>query len=426
MSELMNLSSRPGNLRWRLLITVSALALVGTRFHLLEAEAQEADRPTVWIELGGQFERSSGQSDPFVPAFVAPIPGTFFSPTDNQRPPLYSFGGEGSITFEPRGSDWVVSASLLFGRSNRSRNLHQQTPNTLVTAHIPSLASFGLPTDALGTKYPDKHVKFEDEKIQQSETHAVMDFQVGKEVGIGMFGHDGSSVLGAGVRFAEFTSKTNVQLHAEPDVHYPSTPIHSIAAFAAFRYASIDFHDEAASLMAQRSFQGIGPSLTWNASVPVLGGGDRGEIALDWGANASVLFGRQKMKGQHETAVLGYHFSSWKTHDGSRNGVFQGRFINVPLFNQNGGNAYAHYTGSASATAHYHKSRNIDRTRTVTVPNLGAVAAVSFRYANAKVRFGYRADFFFGAIDGGIDTRKSETLGFYGPFATISIGLGGQ
>ncbi len=40
-----------------------------------------------------------------------------------------------------------------------------------------------------------------------------------------------------------------------------------------------------------------------------------------------------------------------------------------------------------------------------------------------KVRMGYRADFFFGAIDGGIDTRKSETLGFYGPFATISIGL---
>jgi hypothetical protein len=29
------------------------------------------------------------------------------------------------------------------------------------------------------------------------------------------------------------------------------------------------------------------------------------------------------------------------------------------------------------------------------------------------------------AIDGGIDTRKSETLGFYGQFASVSVGIGG-
>jgi iron complex outermembrane receptor protein len=426
MSELMNLSRRPYNLRRRLLVTVSVLALAGTRHYTSVVSAQEADRPTVWIELGGQLERSSGRPDPFVPAFAAPIPNSFFSATDNQRPPLYSVGGEGAISFEPRGTEWVVSASLRFGRSNRSRNLHQQTPNALVTAHVPSLAGFGLPTDALGTKYPDKHVKFEDEKIQQSDTHAVVDFQVGKEVGIGMLGHDRSSVLSAGIRFADFTSKANVQLHADPDVHYPSAPIHSIAAFAAFRYASIDFHDEAGSFVVQRSFRGVGPSVAWNASLPLVGGDDRGEVAIDWGANASVLFGRQKASGGHKTTVLGYHFSSWKTHGGAvRGSVREGQFINVPLFDQNGGVQHAHYTQSASATAHYHKSGNINRMRTVTVPNLGAVAAISFRYANAKVQFGYRADFFFGAMDGGVDVRKSESIGFHGPFATVSIGLGG-
>jgi hypothetical protein len=41
------------------------------------------------------------------------------------------------------------------------------------------------------------------------------------------------------------------------------------------------------------------------------------------------------------------------------------------------------------------------------------------------VSFGYRADFFFGAMDGGIDTRNTSTVSFHGPFATISIGLGG-
>jgi|HubBroStandDraft_2_1064218.scaffolds.fasta_scaffold44336_3 hypothetical protein len=44
---------------------------------------------------------------------------------------------------------------------------------------------------------------------------------------------------------------------------------------------------------------------------------------------------------------------------------------------------------------------------------------------NFKVSAGYRADFFFGAMDGGLDTAKKENVGFYGPFATISVGLGG-
>jgi hypothetical protein len=47
------------------------------------------------------------------------------------------------------------------------------------------------------------------------------------------------------------------------------------------------------------------------------------------------------------------------------------------------------------------------------------------RYPNAKVSFGYRADVFFGAVDGGGDMRKTFDRSFHGPFATISIGLGG-
>jgi hypothetical protein len=60
----------------------------------------------------------------------------------------------------------------------------------------------------------------------------------------------------------------------------------------------------------------------------------------------------------------------------------------------------------------------------IAIPNVGGLAGVSFRYANAKVSFGYRGDFFFGAMDAGIDTRKAETVGFHGPFASISVGLG--
>jgi hypothetical protein len=67
----------------------------------------------------------------------------------------------------------------------------------------------------------------------------------------------------------------------------------------------------------------------------------------------------------------------------------------------------------------------MDRSRSVIVPNVGGFAGLSYRYSNAKLSLGYRADFFFGAMDGGIDTRKTYDRNFYGPFATISVGLGG-
>ncbi len=66
-----------------------------------------------------------------------------------------------------------------------------------------------------------------------------------------------------------------------------------------------------------------------------------------------------------------------------------------------------------------------ERSRSVTVPNIGAFAGFSVKYPNAKLSFGYRADFFFGAMDGGIDARKTYDRSFYGPYASISIGLGG-
>jgi hypothetical protein len=59
------------------------------------------------------------------------------------------------------------------------------------------------------------------------------------------------------------------------------------------------------------------------------------------------------------------------------------------------------------------------------VPNIGGFAGFSLKFPNARVSLGYRADFFFGAMDGGIDTRKTYDRNFYGPFAKISIGLGG-
>ena len=116
-----------------------------------------------------------------------------------------------------------------------------------------------------------------------------------------------------------------------------------------------------------------------------------GEFALDRGANAAILFGRQKAATHHQTTAQ-YH----------------------PFYYGAGQRALLYQT----ATAH-------SRKRSVVVPNIGGFAGISLRFPNAKVSLGYRDDFFFGAMDGGIDAAKKENVGFYGPFASVSVGLGG-
>ena len=81
--------------------------------------------------------------------------------------------------------------------------------------------------------------------------------------------------------------------------------------------------------------------------------------------------------------------------------------------------------GSGPPVSHYTNVTNPDRSRSVVVPNIGALAGLSFNFSNAKVSLGYRADFFFGAMDMGIDTRDTSNVVFHGPYASVSIGLGG-
>jgi len=382
MSELNN--TRAGNdIRLQLLGTVSALTLlvaVSTN-----AKAEDADRPTVWIELGGQLARVDGGGQQFAPPFIMktprPAPETI-SPLSVGHAPRYSFGGEGKISFEPQGTNWVFSAGVRFGRSNAHKHLHQQSYPT--KPRLPPIT----PSALVVFQYA---LPFSDVDRKESESHAILDFQAGKDVGLGMFGRDSTSVLSVGVRFAQFTSRSNVALKSQPDfdVSYKYFYGHSFPT-------RVHFHENAATASAARSFRGIGPSLAWTASVPIAGNVDEGQVAVDWGINAAVLFGRQKAKIHHETTA---QYWSAKYHQYSAAG--------------------------ATVTTAYHHNANPVRSRSVTVPNIGGFAGLSFRYDAAKVSLGYRADFFFGAIDGGIDGRKAYDRNFYGPFATVSIGLGG-
>jgi|HubBroStandDraft_2_1064218.scaffolds.fasta_scaffold04250_4 iron complex outermembrane receptor protein len=378
MSELINTRTAGTNFHRYLLTTVSALALLNSvNIHDAMAADEDSDRPTIWIELGGQLEHVDGQGEPFLPAFLAVnASSSIMTPTpprQAQNPVPFEFGEEGRISFQPESSDWVFSAAARIGRSSNFKHVDHQTNRT----HHSAIYS---PPDITTIE------KFADTQVHRRESHAILDFAVGKDVGLGLFGRDGSSTLNFGVRFAQFAAKEMFDVRARPDLHF------KYVSFAPGVPVPL-FHTYHATGSASRSFHGVGPSLSWNGSAPVIGNPQNGEMKFDWGANASILFGRQKARAQHQESA---HYMNLKYRAQE---VYHTVYVHPPA-------------GHTTA-------------RSVTVPNVGGFAGISFQRGGAKVSLGYRADFFFGAMDGGIDKRKSENVGFYGPFATLSVGIGG-
>ncbi|HEV2562572.1 MAG TPA: hypothetical protein VGT78_10560 [Rhizomicrobium sp.] len=375
MSELIQKNDNRAAIHWKLLTGVSALALVvsftGT------AQAEDADHPPLWIELGGQLERLDSAQKAFAPAFFSVSTPDILAPmVDAQKPPLYSFGENGKLTFQPMGSDWLFSASIRYGRASQTKHLHHQTDHS----HVPITLLGQYLTSGGGIDL----FKFGEGQGTARESHLVLDFQAGKDVGLGLFGARGTSQISAGVRFAQFTSGSHTTLHARPTYVY--------TVFNKPGKYNIDhrhYRSNTAVVQSRRDTHAVGPSVSWNASLPVAGNSSSMSIALDWGMNAALLFGRQRAKVYHQTA--GYYGIHAKYYRHSS-------YVNPAV--------------------------NKTRTRNVVIPNVGGFAGISFRYENAKVSFGYRGDFFFNAVDTGWDTGKASMVGFHGPFASISIGVG--
>ncbi len=383
MSELIQEKTSRASLRWRLFAGVSVLALAA---HIASAEmamAEDADRPTVWIDLGGQLSHLQDGQETFAPSVMDARPSIFDPSQKFEKPPSYSFDGYGEISVRPEHSDWVFGATIQYGRSKSRKYKLQQTNPEPFKKYYSGYTNTANPVAQ----------RFAETTTNNSEQHVILDFKVGRDVGLGLFGNNATSVVSAGVRFAQFGSKTNISLKSDPDWHFNYK-------YLASRGFSIsngqDFHSNLARMTAENSFHGMGPSISWKASAPLAG--DQNEsIAIDWGLNAAVLFGRQKARTHHQTTAR--YFSKY------------GPLLTQPV---------VPHTISPFPVAHDHT-----RFRSVTVPNIGGFAGLSFNYSNAKLSFGYRADFFFGAMDGGIDARKTYDRSFYGPFATVSIGLGG-
>jgi len=390
MSELLEARIAHKGLRWSMMTGASVAVLLATCG--ADAASDHGDRPTVWIELGVNLNRVDGGNERFAPDFVTQIDThAFSSPIALQRPPRYANGFEGKLTVQPEESDWSVSVGLRYGRSNGAKQAHQQTlpASPVLIESIPALSFYASP------QLPPLAQRFASTTASNRSSQLIADFQAGRDVGLGLFSRNSSSTVNLGVRFAQFTSRSSSRISADPDFgvsyKYASTAFHYFTGY--FKVPVQKWHVYSAKAQAIRSFHGIGPSAEWDTSVPLVGDPNDGGFTFDWGVNAAVLFGRQKAATKHSTKA---------TYD--HHGIG---------------------TASISSTVYNHPSVPVSRSRSVVVPNIGGFAGFSLKFPNARVSLGYRADFFFGAMDGGIDTRKTYDRNFYGPFAKISIGLGG-
>ena len=361
MSEIKTTREYHEGFRWALLATVSIIALTGAACN---AKAADSNTAPFWIELGGQLAQNQTDAEVFDPHFLSASPFEAASHVDLEKGPPSTWDGDAKIAFEPEGTGWVFSASILYGKGNRHGSVNQQTAN-------PS-PGYGL---------FQAYQKFE---ARSEASHTVLDFQAGKDIGLGMFGNAGHSVLSLGVRYAQFASSSNVSIQSQPT--------NQVVAFGSY-------HRFYATLAAKRKFTGVGPSLSLDSSAALFGNPSASSLTLDWGVNGALLFGRQRANVHHQTtnSRVVYRSPDHRTSFGSI-------LVHIPVSRTN---------------------PSLNRSKEVIVPNLGGFAGVSWRYPNAKVSIGYRADFFFGAMDGGIDAVHRENLGFYGPFASVSVGIGG-
>jgi len=355
--------------------------------------------PQIWLTLGGGYNNKLDvAADPYdplaspnfpnggnpTPPWAAGLP----TPAQLQKTPKAGFDWQGVLTYQADDSDWVLKAGIRYGRSTYKKAFHESIvagtksgvfvgPFYQTCALITRL----IPADA-GFCAHGRVKEFDDSLDVSSEEHSILDFSLGRDVGLGSFGSGGKSTLSAGVRIAQFSSLSELQLGAGP--HY------NFSAHVEQKYHEVyDFQSS-----EKRNFRGIGPEVAWDGSVTALGNLVDGQVTFDWGINAGVLFGRQIAVLHH--AVQHCRINSFQP-------------LNTCV-------------GDVEITE---PADDTNRSRTVTVPNLGGYAGLSVRYTDAKVSLGYRADTFFGAMDGGQDTAKRENRGFYGPYLNVSLGFGG-
>ncbi|MGE5565218.1 MAG: TonB-dependent receptor domain-containing protein [Parcubacteria group bacterium] len=354
------------------------------------------------VEIGGEVQHQDDRSTAAVPEVATNVLSALPLPSDVQHRPT-DWGDERSIklTYAPQGSSWFVSGAYRYGRTNNATTrLHKQLEGDKVCAaplsgplaYIgnaycdPTYSLFGGPP---GQYYSPAHfltpVTWSDNNARNHEEHEIVDFVVGKEVGLGAEGSHGH--IAAGVRYAHVDSDSQFDFYAGTEQHPEGWKLWWLG------YTSNRSRYEA-HVSANREFSGAGPVVSWDAGVPLMGTEQTGRLNVDWSVTGGVLFGRQH-------AALS---------DQEQGGYYVGYHDIWPL---------------PPARPMDVVDRKIARSNSASVPVLDLSLGLSYEIQRLKLSTGYRWERYFNAIDGGVQDHKSYDRTIDGPYFKIAVGFGG-
>ncbi len=292
MSELINARNGRRDFRWHFLTTVSALALLAPstceRSHGRGSKIPIVLRSGSSLAVAGTCGRSRRTFSPLPCGkrqFSHPAAGNAAAGAESVRIRLWG-----------RRQDTVPARK--FGLGFLCRCAHWPVKQFQHVQHQTNKASSNLNIHSARYYHFLIRKNFADTQSSQRESHTILDFSAGKDVGLGMFGKNSSSTLNFGVSFAQFSAKETFDVRARPDLHFKYSRPPGRGSRPALSYLS-------RYGQASRSFHGVGPSLSWNGSAPFIGNPQEGELTFDWGMNAaSCLAGKRRKRSIRKARII--------------------------------------------------------------------------------------------------------------------------
>ena len=327
------------------------------------------------VELGGQVQRHDAPYDLIAPSFVDGFSDAINPDGAQNRDLDWGDGRDVRLTYASSGG-WRASAGVRIGKTNGSdKFLASEVGSTGCVAALTVCQYYENP------KYYFNGTNFSKATVANREEHTIVDFDVGRDVGLGA---GFKSAVRAGFRYGHLESTTRLQLFGTSDWYIP-------AEYAIAKYSHKSSYT--ADLTSSREFTGVGPILSWDASRRLLGDETVGRVDVYLSVSGGVLFGKQK------TSVAGQETSSY----------YSGKY----------------YFGLAQVGPTEVASGPPKRQTSVTVPLIDLSLGLSYEIERFKVSAGYRWERYFDMLDVGYDEAKDADRTIDGPYFKIAVGFGG-
>jgi iron complex outermembrane receptor protein len=333
------------------------------------------------IAFSGGAVKMAAPAETYAPAWLSEYGPDFPGPVTFSNDPDWGHLREARLTWSPNPS-WKVVGAYRYGKASAASQGYAD--EFVKGGSFPGLKYASDPTDVTYRESLPNHWAGSANVEEEFES---VDFKVGRNVGIG-FGSGSSSVLSVGVRYAELRSAIQIDMDGVPNRYSPEV----------FEY--VDYFPNVPerhytryvhSSSAERTFEGYGPTLSWESGLRLLGDPVQGQVMVDWTLTGGVLFGEQASSHDENRLARYYH-----------------------------GNAQIENPTSVP----YDETVSTIRSKDVTVPQLSLELGLSYAIQRVQVSLRYSWERYYGAIDGGLAERKTYDRTIQGPVAQISIGFG--